>query len=161
MAIALIVWTAIRRSRTHGEQSLDVGPVVGPIQQDEVHGQQHRRDVVALDRAEVHAGDPEAVTRDADVAGQALVPGREQRLECAARTDGDLPLVRLDEVVELDQVDVVDAHPLEGPFEFGPRPVTRALARLGREEDLVAMARRATGSADPRTRRIPRRCRCG
>ena len=87
----------------------------------------------------MHPGDPEAVTGDADVAGQALVPGREQRLERAARTDGDLPLVGLDEVVELDQVDVVDAHPLERPLEFGPRPVTRALARLGREEDLVAV----------------------
>ncbi len=112
------------RSEHTVEQTVDVGAVVRAIHQDEVDRQQHRRHVVAFDRAEMHPGDADAVPRDTDVAGKALVPCREQRLERAARTGGDLPLVGFDEVVELDQVDMVDAHPLERPLEFGPRPVS-------------------------------------
>ncbi len=59
----------------------------------------------------------------------------------AARAVRRLPLVLLDEVVQLDQVDVVDAHPLERPLEARPGVVRSAIAGLRRQEDLVAMLR--------------------
>lgn len=71
------------------------------------------------------------MTGDADVAGQAFVPGLRQRRNGAAGAVRDLPLVGLDQVVQLDQVDVVDAEPFEGPFELDPGAVSGALARNG------------------------------
>ena len=53
----------------------------------------------------MHAGDAHAVAGDADEADEALVAGLGQRLDRAAGAVGDLPLVGLDEVVQLDQVD--------------------------------------------------------
>ena len=46
-------------------------------------------------------------------AHESFVARREQRLERAAGRHGRLPLVGLDEVVQLDQVDVIDIHPLQ------------------------------------------------
>ena len=95
---------------------------------------------MAFDRAEVHPGDPEAVTRDADVAGQALVPGREQRLERTARTGGDLPLVGLDEVarftLQSTQPETLDGEPLVAwwsPDSLETRRVERGWAGTARQ----------------------------
>jgi hypothetical protein len=41
--------------------------------------------------------------------------------------------------VELDQIDVVDAQPLQRAFQARPRGVPRAVARLGGDEELVRM----------------------
>ena len=82
-------------------------------------------------------GDPHPVAGHADEAHEALVAGPRQRLDGATRTVGDLPLVLLDEVVQLDQVDVVDVHALQRAFELGPRRVTATLAGLGGEEDVA------------------------
>ena len=50
---------------------------------------------------------------------------------------GDLPLVVLDQVVELDQIDMIDPHALQRPLELGSGCVTVALAGLGCQEDLA------------------------
>ena len=76
---------------------------------------------------------------DADEPGQALVAGAGERLDRPTGTVGDLPFVLLDEVVQLDQVDVVDAHPLERALERGAGGVALPVAGLGGEEDLVAV----------------------
>ena len=55
------------------------------------------------------------------------------------RAVGDLPFVLLDEVVQLDEVDVIDAHPLERTLERGAGGVALPVAGLGGEEDLVAV----------------------
>ena len=89
----------------------------------------------------MHASDAQAVPGDADEARQAFVARPRQRLDGAAGPEGHVPLVGLDQVVELDQVDVVDAQPLERPLELGPRRVAAALAGLGGEEELVGASR--------------------
>ncbi len=75
----------------------------------------------------------------ADVRHEPLVASREHRFERSARTDRDLPLVGLDEVVQLDQIDTVDTHPLQRPLQLRSSRGTRPLPRLGREEHLVAV----------------------
>ena len=78
----------------------------------------------ALEAAQVHLRDRDAVAGDADEAHQPLVPGLDRRLEGAAGSQRDLPLDHVDQVVQLDQIDVVDAEALQ------------------RAPDLVARARR-------------------
>jgi hypothetical protein len=68
---------------------------------------------VALETAVVHIGDPHAVTRDADEASEPFVASAQQGLDRTAGSEGDVPLVGLDEVVELDEIDVVGAEPAE------------------------------------------------
>ena len=90
-------------------------------------------------RAEMHAGDANAVAGHPDVRHQAFVARREHRLEGTTGADRHLPLVGFDEIVELDQVDAVDAHPFERPLELGACRATGPLARLRGEEHLVAV----------------------
>ena len=81
-------------------------------------------------------GDAGAVAGDADEAHEALVAGLGQRLDGAAGAVGHLPLVGLDEVVQLDQVDGVDLQALERALQLAPGPGRRvALAGLGGEEE--------------------------
>src|SRR4051794_32429789 len=76
---------------------------------------------------------------DTDPARQPFVARLHHRLERAAGTERDLPLVGFDEIVELDQVDVIDAHPFERAFELGAGLVALALAGLGGEIEAIAI----------------------
>ena len=87
----------------------------------------------------MHPGDAEAVAGDADEPGQALVASAGEGLDGASGTVGDFPFVLFDEVVQLDQVDVVHAHPLERALEGRPSRVALPVAGLGGEKDLVAV----------------------
>ena len=81
--------------------------------------------------------DSHPVARDADEADEPLVPRSHQRLDCAIRAMSDIPLVFLDEVVELDEVDVLDVHALQRAFELGASAVAATLTGLRGEEDTV------------------------
>ena len=70
-------------------------------------------------------------------AHQALAAGLDRRLQRAAAAQRDVPLDHVDEVVELDRVDVVDAEPLERAVDLLLGLRVGALAGLGREEELV------------------------
>ena len=85
----------------------------------------------------MHAGDAQAVPGHPDVADEPLVAGPGQRLDGAAGPVGDLPLVRLDEVVQLDQIDMVDVHALQRPLQLGAGGVALPLAGLGGQEHRV------------------------
>ena len=130
------------------------------LAQREVVGQQHRVEVELFEAAQVHLGDPQPVSGDADEADEPLVARRGQRRDRTLGTERDVPLVGLDEVVQLDQVDLVDTHPGERSFELGPSVGAMAFAGLGSEEHLGAMigepSRRRSSD-----RRIRPRCRCG
>ena len=109
----------------------------------------------------MHLGDAQPVAGDADEPHEPLVACRGERLDRTARTERDLPLVGLDEVVQLDQVDLVDAHPLERSFQLGPRRRRPPFAGLRGEEHVRAVV------GEPRPQPIlglavrPPRCRCG
>ena len=106
-------------------------------------------------------GDRDAVPGDPDEADQALVPGSHRRLERAARRERGPPLVLLDQVVQLDQVDPVGAQPFERAVDLGPGLLPGPLAGLGGQEVLVAVLARATARAGARRRRSWPRRRCG
>jgi hypothetical protein len=68
----------------------------------------------------------------------------------------DVPLVGFDEVVQLDEVDVVDAHPGQRALEAGPRTVAVARVRLGGQEELAGMLREPR--REPQLRVAVHRC---
>src|SRR5262249_50924955 len=72
-----------------------------------------------------------------DEADQALLPRLDRGLDGAARAEGLVPLDRVDQVVQLPEVDVVDAEPVEGAVQLLARGGGLPLARLGGEEELV------------------------
>ena len=72
-------------------------------------------------------------------ARQAFVACPHEGLERAARRVRRLPLVLLDEIVELDVVHVVDSQPLQRALQTGAGRVARALRRLRRQEELAAV----------------------
>ena len=123
--------------RTSLEQRLDGAPVGTVLHQDEVVRQQHAVVVEAFQAAAVHLRDAQTVPGDPDVAHEAFVPRTHQRLECAARPVGDLPLVLLDQVVQLNRVHAVDAEPDEGTLETCPSLVASPLGCLRRHEETI------------------------
>ena len=98
---------------------------------------QHAVEAEPLEAARVHLRDREPVAGDADERDQALAAGLDRRLQRAAGAERDVPLDHVDEVVELDRVDVVDAEPLERAVDLLLRLRVGALAGLGRQEELV------------------------
>ena len=93
----------------------------------------------AVEAAEVHPGHRQPVARDADEADETLVAGLDGRFERAAFAECSLPFDRVDEVVQLEQVDMVDAEAVERAPDLLARTDAIAQAGLRCEEDTVAM----------------------
>ncbi len=70
---------------------------------------------------------------------QPLVACGEERGDGTVWGERGAPFVVFDEVVQLHEVDRVDAHAFEAAFETGPGFGAGAVACLGGQEDLVAM----------------------
>src|SRR5207247_10051961 len=113
---------------------LEVPPVAVLLSHEEIVGQQHGVEVEAREAPPVHRGDRPAVTGHADVAREPFLTGLDERLERAAGAHGLIPVVGLTEGVQLDQIDVVDAQPLERAVEVLTRFGCRPAAGLRREE---------------------------
>ena len=80
------------------------------------------------------------MTGHADEPRQSLRSRFDRRLQGPARSHGLIPVVRVAQGVQLDQVDMVDAEPLERPVDVLARLVRGALAGLGREEEVPPVA---------------------
>ena len=104
-------------------------------------------------------GDAGAVPGHADEADQPLVARLDRRLDRAPGPWAWSHSSWIDEVVELDQIDVIDAQPLQRAFQLR-RAAVRALAGLGGEEEVVPVSR-SQARAAARSRRNWRPCRCG
>jgi hypothetical protein len=87
------------------------------------------------------------VPGDPDGAHEAIVAGPPQRLHRTAGCEGHLPLLRLDEVVELDQVDPVHAEARQRPLEAGPGALAGAVGGLGGEEEGARVGGQPRGQA--------------
>ena len=121
------------------EQALHVPRVPGVLHRDVAEGEQHRVERKSLEAAPVHLGDGEAVPGDADEPDEPFLPrldGGAQRSVVAQR---QVPLSRVDEAMELEEVDAVDAQPLERAPDLLARRSVGALAGLRREEEPVAV----------------------
>ncbi len=88
----------------------------------------------------MHRGDRETVTRDADEPHETLVARLDCRLDRAAVPQRRLPLDDVNEVVQLDQVDVVDAEPVERAPDALLRALVVAVVRLCRDEEPAWLA---------------------
>ena len=88
----------------------------------------------------MHRRHRQAVARDTDEPDKALVSRLDGRLERPVFAQRKLPLDHVDEVVELDQVDVVDAQPVEPAPYLLPRFSALPLAGLCRHEELSWVA---------------------
>ena len=124
-----MVCMAMPRSAQTCGQALEVGGVLRVLHHHVVVGEQDGVEGEALEAAEVHGGDGDAVAGDADVAGEALVARLDGVLEGAAGSEGGLPLGLVDEVVELEEVDVVGLQAFEGVLELRLRFVARCARR--------------------------------
>ena len=104
-------------------------------------GGEYRVEREAVETTEVHLRHGQPVPGDADEADQALVARLDRRFERAALAQRGLPLDRVDEVVQLEQVDAVDAEAVEGAVDLLARARSIALAGLRREEETATMLR--------------------
>ena len=83
----------------------------------------------------------QAVPGDADEADEALVARLDGRFERTAFAQRGFPLDHVDEVVQLEQVDVVDAEAVERAANLLVRAGSVALPGLRRDEEMVAVLR--------------------
>ena len=67
----------------------------------------------------MHLRDAETVAGDADMTHESFVTGGEECGDRPVVAERRLPLVLLDEAVELDQIDGVNPHAFERALEFG------------------------------------------
>ena len=102
---------------------------------------------MAREAAPVHGRDRPAVTGHADEAREFFFLGAHARLQRAAWSHGHVPVVGMAERVELDEVDVIDAQPLERAVDVVTRLLPRPRARLGGQEEVLAMARHPRADA--------------
>src|SRR5579862_3742708 len=105
----------------------------------------------------MHRGDLRAVTGDADKPHQPLRSRFDQRLERAACSQSRRPFILGDQVVHLDQIDLIDAQPLERSMETVASALIAAVAGFGREKKSLAML--AHPRTDPQFRFAVRRRR--
>jgi hypothetical protein len=85
------------------------------------------------------------VAGDADEADDAFVPRLDRRLQRPAFAQSDLPFDHVDEVVQLDQVDPVQAEPLEGTADLLLGPLVVTLVGLRGDEEPVRVALQPRG----------------
>ncbi len=87
----------------------------------------------------MHLRDPCPVTGDADELHESLLAGLDERSDRTVWRVCDFPLLRLDEIVQLDEIDVIDAEPLQRQFQLGAGGVASARIGLRGEEELVTV----------------------
>jgi len=102
-------------------------------------GEEHRVEGEALEAATVHRRDRGPVARDADEAHEALIARFHGGPQRALVTQGELPLVGMHEAVQLDQIDLINAHTLERAPDLLARRRIGALAGLGGEEEVATV----------------------
>jgi hypothetical protein len=88
----------------------------------------------------VRRGDLAAVAGHPDPADEALLPRFDGGLERPAGAQGDVPLDRIGQGMQLPQVDVVDAQPVKGPVQFLAGPGRVAFVALGGQEEPARLA---------------------
>src|SRR3954447_21507081 len=99
----------------------------------------------------MHGRHRQPVARDADEAHDPFLARLERRLERSAGAQRHLPVDGVDQVVQLDQVDVVDAEAVQRAADLLARALVVAPAGLGRDErEVLRMAAQPGGDAQLR-----------
>ena len=87
----------------------------------------------------MHPRNGEAVTRDADETDEPLVAGLLGGLDRSILPQGELPLDHVDQVVQLQEVDLLDAESVERTANLLPRAAVVALPGLRGEKETIAI----------------------
>ena len=95
----------------------------------------------------MHLGHRQPVAGHADEAHEPLLARLDRRLQRAVGAERDLPLDHVDEVVQLDRVDVVDAEAVERAADLLARPAVGPLAGLRGDEELALVPAQPGGDA--------------
>ena len=93
----------------------------------------------------MHRGNLRAVTGDAYKAHETLRSRFDQSLKRATRAQGSRPFILGDQVVHLDQIELIDAQPIQRSMQTVASALICAIAGLGGEKELLSML------AHPRT----------
>src|SRR6202158_3804904 len=104
----------------------------------------------------MHPGALAAGPGDSDKPDQALRARFAKRLERSARAERGLPFLLVDKIVQLDQVDLIDAQPFQRSMQARARALISTIAGLGREEEATPML--AHPWSDPQLRFAVRGC---
>src|SRR5947208_1185853 len=123
---------------TQRDELLGLTRVRLALQLREVVWEQHAVEWEALEALPVTARHLEPVSGHPDEAREAGVPRLDGRAEGAVLAHRDVPFVLVDEVMQLDEIDVVDAQTAERQPDLVTRLGVRAPAGLRCEEEPVA-----------------------
>ena len=121
-------------------EAIDVGHVLGLLGHGVRPREQHRRKWGLGQAPKMHLRDAETVAGDTDVTHESFVTGGKESGDRPAVTERCLPVVLLDEAVELDQINGVDPHAFERALEFGASIAGGAAPGLRGQEHVVAVA---------------------
>src|SRR5215469_3610998 len=119
-----------------GEQRVEIISVIGALHYQVVVRKQDRVKVEAFKAAPVRGGNLQTMPRDAYSPYQPLLFGLDRSIDRATWTQSYIPLDGINQVVQLPQVDVIDAHALQGAMQLFCRFPRRASAGLGRYIEL-------------------------
>ena len=87
----------------------------------------------------MHRRDRPAVSRHADKSDQPLRARLQHRIQCPAGRERLLPVIRMDERMELQKIDAIGAQPLERTPDLRLRALETPLVGLGRQEEGVTV----------------------
>ena len=89
----------------------------------------------------MHRRNRQTVAGHADETDKPLLPRLDGRLERAAFPKRELPLDRVHQIVKLEQIDPVDAEPVERAMDLGLRRRVLPLPGLRRDEETARVPR--------------------
>ena len=100
------------------DQGIEVFSIVGLLHGDIVVREQDRVKVEAFEAAPVRGSNLQAMPGDADCPYQSLLFGLDGSIDSAARAQRRVPFDRIDQVMQLPQVHVIDVHAFQRALQF-------------------------------------------
>src|SRR5919197_5249090 len=95
----------------------------------------------------MHGSNGPAMPSDPDEAHETLFPCFDRRFQRSAWPHRQVPVVRVKQGVQLNQVNRIDAQTFERPMDLLTRVLVEALPGLGGEEEILAMPRHPWANA--------------
>src|SRR5207247_7120528 len=123
-----------------GRKGFEIGGVPVVAHLDVAVREEDRIEGKTLEATEMHFRDGEPMPCDADEADESFVTCLHGGVERSAFPQSELPFDHVDQVVQLEQIDAIDAETIERSANLLARPRVVALFGLRGEEEPVAMA---------------------
>ena len=138
-AIALIVCTRDVLLVACREQGSDIGGVAGVLHDHVAVREEDGVEWEPLEASAVHLGDGQSVAGDADEPCEAFLSSLTRSSKGTVLAERQLPFGGVDEAVKLNEIDMIDGHPVERAADLLTCRCIRPLACLGRQEEVVTV----------------------